>query len=398
MAIHENLAVQYHQQDTNYYCGAACAQMVLQQIGAGLLGQDGLYNDNHNHSTIEAGWATAPDGLNWTLNNRKPASFGNYFVSFELGSEDALSRKAVWTIHHYQVAPVALVYHSQHWITVRGYQADKAPANSGDNTYAITSFDVNNPWPPTPAMAAEPPHSAGDGCSGAGRGIANENISYATWQSTYMTGAIGGHWDGKFVAVCDPEPPSERTGRQVRIEEAHNGEQLLSADMLRERAVAGLKRYGLYEREDWRKILSAVNPHKPVMVQRLDRRDEYYSITPMTDNNEQALALVANDARFGVYQQATQVSSGIDLRNYWRSQDELLKRLLERPIWLKEPEGRLVIRPESLCACPHLVWRPCRESLSPYWPFYLLSAGGQSIYMRVDGAIFTHLTLTAKGI
>jgi len=26
-----------HQQDTDYYCGAACAQMVLESIGAGLL-------------------------------------------------------------------------------------------------------------------------------------------------------------------------------------------------------------------------------------------------------------------------------------------------------------------------------------------------------------------------
>ena len=35
MAVHEDLAVQYHQQDTDYYCGGASAQMVLAQIGAG---------------------------------------------------------------------------------------------------------------------------------------------------------------------------------------------------------------------------------------------------------------------------------------------------------------------------------------------------------------------------
>jgi len=29
MPTHENLAVAYHQQDTDYYCGAACAQMVV---------------------------------------------------------------------------------------------------------------------------------------------------------------------------------------------------------------------------------------------------------------------------------------------------------------------------------------------------------------------------------
>ena len=55
MTVHEDLAVQYHQQDTDYYCGAACAQMVLEQCGSGLLSQVDLYNDNHNHSTTESG-------------------------------------------------------------------------------------------------------------------------------------------------------------------------------------------------------------------------------------------------------------------------------------------------------------------------------------------------------
>lgn len=40
MPVTEDLNVAYHQQDTNYYCGGACAQMVLDRIGAGLLSQD----------------------------------------------------------------------------------------------------------------------------------------------------------------------------------------------------------------------------------------------------------------------------------------------------------------------------------------------------------------------
>jgi len=89
MTVHEDLAVQYHQQDTNYYCGAACAQMVLEQCGSGLLNQTDLYNDNHNHSTTESGWYTAPDGLTWTMNNRQS---GRYFVLDALSTEDAISR------------------------------------------------------------------------------------------------------------------------------------------------------------------------------------------------------------------------------------------------------------------------------------------------------------------
>jgi hypothetical protein len=145
MSVSKHLAVAYHQQDTDYYCGAACAQMVLDQIGAGLLDQSGLYNDNHSHSVTEPGWATAPDGLQWTMNHRQ---HHKYFALDALASEDAISRMIVWTIHHYKVAPIALVYGWDHWIVMRGYGASAEPRDSTDASYSITSFDVNNPWPP----------------------------------------------------------------------------------------------------------------------------------------------------------------------------------------------------------------------------------------------------------
>jgi hypothetical protein len=154
--VHEDLTVEYHQQDTDYYCGAACAHMVLAEIGAGLLDQAGLYADNHSHSTTESGWYTAPDGVTWTLNDRRPVGFTNSFVLFALANEDLISRKICWTIHHYNVAPVAMVYGSDHWIVVRGYEASDVPASSADNSYSITAFDVNNPWPPTPTPAPPP--------------------------------------------------------------------------------------------------------------------------------------------------------------------------------------------------------------------------------------------------
>src|SRR5204863_9846321 len=104
--------------------------------------------------------------LQWTLNNHQ---HGRYFALDALASEDAISRMLAWTIHHYKIAPVALVYGWQHWIVVRGYTASAAPASSIDNSYSIDSFDVNNPWPPVPgfynpASAPPPPHGGSDHC------------------------------------------------------------------------------------------------------------------------------------------------------------------------------------------------------------------------------------------
>jgi len=173
VSVHELLIVPYHQQDTDVYCGAACAQMVLDSIGAGIQAQDGIYTDERNHTSELASWYNPPDGLQWVLNDRRPAGFGGWFALYSLASEDAISRKLCWTIHHYGVAAIAMVYKGDHWLVVRGYEASAAPTDSADTSYTITAFDVNNPWPPVPSFygnppAAPPPHSGSDGCGGGG--------------------------------------------------------------------------------------------------------------------------------------------------------------------------------------------------------------------------------------
>ena len=147
------------------------------------------------------------------MNNRKPPGSNYYFVIYpNVNSKDAISRKIVWTIHHYKVAPIALVFGSAHWIVVRGFDASAAPTTYDDTSYSIDGFYVNNPWPPVPSFYAPPtpppppppPHSVGDGCgTGGNRGVADEHITYQKWQDTYMTGVNFGHWNGQFVAVCD---------------------------------------------------------------------------------------------------------------------------------------------------------------------------------------------------
>ena len=404
MSVTENLAVQMHQQDTDYYCGAACAQMVLETIGAGLLDQDDLYADNHSHSTLDAGvsWATGPDGLQWTMMDRRPPTFTNYFALYALDTEDLISRKLCWTIHHYQVSPVALVYGWAHWIVVRGYTASAHPSSSADNSYTIDAIDINNPWPPSPsfstsALAPPPPHSLGDGCgTGGDRGLANEHLTYATWQSTYMTGVPGGYWSGKFVAVCDPEPPAQRGG-PLREAPTRSGKgALLGPNTVAELAVAGLKQYGLFQRKDWGAVLRKAKEQPGVLVQRLDRSDSYYALVPF-ETNKSVVAFAAVDGRWGDYMQSVLLpnpqKAGARL-----TLEQAFKLIVGQRVELAGRKGRLLVRKEAVCMYPHLVWRPCLESLSPYYPFYMFTVGNERIYVRIDGAVFSSLTLDMKGI
>ncbi|MGA9596761.1 MAG: hypothetical protein WBV06_11425 [Acidimicrobiia bacterium] len=405
MATQEDLTVAYHQQDTDYYCGAACAQMILDSIGAGLLDQDDLYTDNHNHSTIESAWYTAPDGLQWTLNDRRPAGFGGWFVTYSPSTEDTISRKLVWTIHHYQVAPAALVFGWDHWIVIRGFDASAAPSSSSDTGYTITAFDVNNPWPPCPSWYAPsappppppPPHSGGDGCgTGGNHGIDNQHIAYATWKSTYMTGVPSGHWKGDFVAVCDPDPPAQRLGDQAPRPERLSGERLLDGGEAIELAIRGLEQYGLRRREDWGRILEGTEPSQPHLVQRLDVTDTFYYLVPMV-SNDRASAFVSVDGRFGDYRETGALSRAqtvFEMLDPRRAVEMIAGRVFD----LDEPLGRVRVRPDAYCLYPTLVWKPCRESLSPFYPFHMVTIGGHRLYIRVDGAVFTQLHPAGRGI
>lgn len=396
MTVHENLAVQYHQQDTDYYCGAACAQMVLEQCGSGLLNQTDLYNDNHNHSTTESGWYTGPDGLTWTMNNRQS---GRYFVLDALTTEDAISRMIAWTIHHYRVAPIAMVYGSDHWIVVRGYTASDSPKHSGDVGYSISGLDINNPWPFTPKPGPPPPHSAGDGCgTGGARGVADEHVSYATWGSTYMTGIPSGHWQGRFVAVCDPEPPPTEHPRETPPRRSRfDGEELIGSGLAAELSRMSLEEVGLLDRKDWRHALEGTEPGEALLVQRLDRANTFYWIVPQM-RGELATVAVNIDARFGDYMQAKALPEPRDTAMPALGDREIDEAIYRRLHQLPFEAGQLRVRREVASVGRHWVWRPCRESLSPYYPFKLVSYGDHHLYVRIDGRVFTSLTPAGRGI
>jgi hypothetical protein len=402
--VSEDLTVPYHQQDTDYYCGAACAQMVLASIGAGLLNQDDLYADNHTHSVADSGvsWYTAPDGLLWTLNNLKPSAptFDSYFVLDALDHEDSISRAITWTIHHYKVAPVAMVYGWQHWIVVRGFTASAAPTGFSDGSYSLSGFMVNNPWPPTPAPGPPPPHGGSDGCgSGGDRGVVDEHIAYTTWQTDYMTGIPGGIWAGKFVAVCDPDPPPARPGRfRQLLMQPLAGDRIIDGATAVARAREGLDVHGLAEHARFKHALGLGQAGAPVLVQRLDRLDSFYFIVPFLGPAGHPQLVVSVDARTGLYKQSAVGAGAPAGVSPFMSASAARGHIVGKSVELPERQGRMLVRPEAVCHYPTLVWKPCRESLSPFYPFHLFTVGNHQIYVRTDGAVFTALHENQPGI
>jgi len=335
------------------------------------------------------------------MNDRRPAGFGGWFVLYALDTEDAASRKMVWTIHHYKVAPIVLVFKGDHWIVVRGFDASAAPTSSADTSYTITAFEVNNPWPPVPSSSVPPPpHSGADNCgTGGNRGVANEHIAYSTWQSMYLTGnKYGTLWNGKNVAVCDPDPPAERPGKIEPPPKRAGGERLLPPDAALEYARVGLQLYGLDQKAAWKHVWRGTEPGRPVLVHRLDQIGSYYYIVPFVSRKETVAAAVAVDARFGDYRQTIALPKGGSSILMALDQQQILELTLGRKLDLEDRLGRITVHREAFCLYPAMVWRPCLESLSPFYPFHMITVGDHRIYVRVDGRVFTKLHTDIPGI
>ena len=391
-----NTGNRYHTQDESYYCGAAAAMMILHEIGVPYsdLDQDNLYASNHNNNR-QSGWATDPYGLLYTLNDRRPASFlPHYFVVYKPTNEAEGTRDVVWTLYHYRVALATLVYHCQHWIVVRGVQTDVEPSGG---SYTVEGLWINNPvWWSSPPP---PPHDDSDTCgSGGAHGVDNVFVTYHEWQTDYFTGCAYDAPSGnaQWISVCDPEPRTISLPRRLTIEQLADGNTIIEAKKLIDFTAKGLSTYHLAENEFVAPRLRGGGWSEPVLVTRLDRPGEFYYLQPWeTDQGITGIAKV--DARFGTFNGFQALAGPNPALLIGRERrDRLERRIASRIDGLKIDlpglKGKLTMFKDAYATSPTLVWKPCRESWSPYLPFHQLTIGSETLYTRIDGPVFTELT------
>lgn len=391
MTWSKDTGAKYHTQDTSYYCGAACAMMVLAEIGVPYtsMNQSDLYTSNHNHN-VKAGWYTDPYGLRYTLVDRKPASFGNTFVVYKPTTEAEGSRKVVYTLWKYGVSPVTLVYGCMHWIVVRGVQTNVEPTTG-------TSYVINGLWVNNPVFRDNDPHNGSDVCgSGGVNGIENQWVSYANWQSSYFTGCNYDSATGskQFISVCDPDEPKIELPERAQIDRPFEGREIIDPGQAVEMVYRGMEIGELFEDERIAKLRDT-SFDKPILVKRLDRHDSFYYLAPaMLDGG--ALGFAQVNARFGDLQSVYVLAERTRL--YESNREGVLEWVMKRKYELEEERGQFRLRPDTFCLSPTLVWRPCRESYSPHLPFWQLNSGSQTLYIRADGEVYTSLTTVGSGV
>jgi hypothetical protein len=203
-AITNEIPIRIEFQPNDFFCGPACAQMVLSWFGVKNLRQNSLYNEIHGFETIDQGidWKSSPDGLQNALNEHKPADYSGEFKIYAREDQIGIARRMVWTLFQFKVPCAVLVKGGAHWIVVYSYEPiDLKPLDSADTSYNISGFFVRNPV-----------HGSEQG-----------HIDRITWLSDYAIPVNnGGYWDEKFLCICDPKK-RKRNGENINIQSENSG-------------------------------------------------------------------------------------------------------------------------------------------------------------------------------
>ncbi|MBS1787902.1 MAG: hypothetical protein JST85_09280 [Acidobacteria bacterium] len=66
--------------------------------------------------------------------------------------------------------------------------------------------------------------------------------------------------------------------------------------------------------------------------------------------------------------------------------DQLIKK--GKRHWIKPFQDQI----KDISNPPEMVWLPCKQSISPFFPFFVITAGSEKFLVRLDGAVFEKLS------
>ncbi len=404
-------------QDYDVYCGAACAEMVLEDLKVKNLDQKSLFIASNSFHTIDphTSWNSSPDGLVYTLNHNKPKTFKSKFNLYANKKQNVILARMLWVMWKYNVPCIVVVRGGEHWIVIYGFDPlGENPKNVNDINCKINGLYINNPW----------------------RSIRTQGyIKYDYWLKHYSSTVFSGHWHDKYLAICDPpkgkkkrslveaymlQKPFQQKATEKKVPVKNNlylantniplkpekfnqnkaskntikinpvnGQNIINEKTAAKYALRALKNDGFYIPSKMSLILSKPTPDKPVLVQYIGE-DYFYYLVPIKDSNKKVygvMSMAAIDGRFLEATFAMKYKEPIVFKPLARGE---ILRVLKAGNYINEQDLK------KLKIYRSLVWKYCRQSLSTCLPFHMITIDRRKVYVRIDKIIFAELTTSTK--
>jgi len=380
------LDVRYHIQDQGCYCGAAVAMMILRSLGQPLRPQQELFKKIYNSDPVWGGKipGSSPKGLAAALEYFAPPSRNlRVTPTYYAHQEDVIKRLVELLYAPDAVAPAVLISECGHWLAVTGFQTDVEPVAGVD--FHVLGFYINNPW----YLAANFNHADNDPCGAGKFGVQNEFASVPAMLDVLTACpkvprpfAVVEATPGKAIGTMLLQKPATYRTAARREDESLWTDASFDASAVRNLALDGVRMHGL-DASGFFPGTGRIRAGDPALVQRLDLLDSYYALVPLfRGRNRTGFARI--DMNDGSLLGAC--VSDADLTALRGAEDAVLAARWECAETFARP------RPGTFVAHPTLVWRPCRESTSPYAPFRQISIAGRIAYYGSDGMLRLSLT------
>jgi hypothetical protein len=367
----------YHQQDRDVFCGPAVAQMILAPIAGALVLQGTLKAAMQSSSIPEQCTLVGGTGAMALAFGMNAQHTAKKFSPYLDPAQPAAMARITGTLSA-NVAAAALVYGGKHWVAVTAVTTDSL----GQGVW------FNNPMPVTPKNCVPnlpPTHTASDGCGTGGshpceRG-AKDHAVLTDWLTTFFEPCIlCAEHAGKplFITVgltgltAPPAGGRGPSGGLSRIGAAQSANP--SSEAVIDAARSGIERFGLASGR------AEITADPPRRVRRIDRENEFYYLVPV--QHEGDWTVVARIDAQSVSYAGSQVRSA---GGYHIIEPE--EALLQLAGFDEYKLSR-----DALTVLPDMVWRPCREAASPYYPLYQIDFKGVFFrFIGYDGTVYTEL-------
>lgn len=387
------LDVRYHQQDNDTFCGPAAAQIMLASIGRGTAVQNDLNRVISNgHSGM------SPARLCLTL-NRKKANFPmSFVVCYDTMISDAIKR-IIETVLERGVAVPATVWGKDHWVVITGVALDDA----GGKQDAM-GFFIHDPLPETPTAPIggincrlANPHGPDDCCGhGFSFGSGNTYVALNAWRQHYWRqfyiDPFGEEPSGyvSITAETNPPPGDVRvaSGSLVVPPPLSPSTPTIGKDKAKASADAGVARHHLSVRGPLVPFLS-----NAVAVSARAQHDPFIGAYYSVDLADRDSRLPAGQAFvdgntgefFGAQAPSAETPIPFDTKSF------ALSALAARAQESSNVALADALMKKKVSVRKDLVWKPCRQSMSPFSPFVQVRVGEAPVFVGADGRVHWQL-------
>ena len=397
--------VPYRRQLQDNYCGPTCAQMILAYLGI-LVDQSHIAktgetpDPSKTEESLYNSWFTRPDELVTMLQVLAPVPDQTFDQQRPAESDDSddFRRQLKKLVEDQSIPPPIVPVHglAGHWVVLFQYHINGQKRSFFGYDPSYKPGDRSTiPSEPVVINIADQKRNFRHA----------RNLVAISKPLVVFAPALtrGRGLDATADAIEDPMtfgddenvPMEEKDGSLDPLPSSASGQ--FPPQEIPKQAVEELIAYGVIAKIRSKPVL----PGAPLLVKVPDAPDENYYLIELQPSSNENRFLTRLDAYDGQYLDSLSIPPTeyllgksafvIGSEMYEKVREQLVTQM-KKESWFRAFEAELGRTNLDGVEEPNLIWKPCNESQSPYYPFYEVRDGQTTFYVRIDGEVFTNLT------